>query len=284
MGMLRIRTALARFRSLRAPAAGGASILDAYVTLPPSPQHALDIFAGEWASKLPPPLDHLTAGSALLFDDARVEWAIERLGGVAGKRVLELGPLEGGHTYMLDRAGAAEVLAIEGNRRAYLKCLVVKELLGLRAARFVCGDFTAYLREPDRRFDVAFASGVLYHMVTPVELLASLAKVSDALFLWTHYYDEALLGRTTRTAHRVTAGTEASHDGFAHRLYRHDYGAALGSQGFCGGSRPYSHWLTRDDILAALRHFGLNHIEIAFEQPDHANGPAFCVVARRTGS
>jgi hypothetical protein len=233
---------------------------------------------------LPVPFDHLKAGTALLFDDARVKWAIERLGGVTAKRVLELGPLEGGHTYMLDRAGAADILAIEANTRAYLKCLVIKELMGIPAARFVCGDFTAFFREPGRRFDVAFASGVLYHMVQPVELLAQLANVSDAIFLWTHYYDEALLAKSEATVRRVSVGTASSHAGFAHRLYRHEYGEALESKGFCGGSRPYSHWLTREDITGALRHFGLANVETSFEQPDHVNGPAFCVLARRPGA
>ncbi len=35
--------------------------------------------------------------------------------------ILELGPLEGAHTYQL------RILAIEANAEAFLKCLVVKE-------------------------------------------------------------------------------------------------------------------------------------------------------------
>ncbi|MEZ5286815.1 MAG: hypothetical protein R2712_18800 [Vicinamibacterales bacterium] len=114
------------------------------MTVPPSPQNALDIFAGEWASRMPSSAPVLRAGQAALFDDPRLAWPLERLGGVAGRRVLELGPLEGGHTYMLDRAGAREIVAIEGNTRAYLKCLVAKEILGIPSGRFVCGDFAAY--------------------------------------------------------------------------------------------------------------------------------------------
>ncbi|WP_207954636.1 hypothetical protein [Saccharopolyspora elongata] len=75
------------------------SILDEYVTSAPSPQNAVDVFAGEWSSQLPAPLQHVQAGPLPLFDDARVSWAIECFGGVAGSRVLEIGPLEGGHTY-----------------------------------------------------------------------------------------------------------------------------------------------------------------------------------------
>ena len=68
----------------------------------------------------------------------------------AGFACLELGPLEAGHSYILDRAGALEVLAIEANRRAFLKCLVVKEMIGLPSVRFVLGDFNEFLAG-DRR-------------------------------------------------------------------------------------------------------------------------------------
>src|SRR5262245_46615088 len=103
-------------------------LLDTYVRTAPDPQNALDIFREEWASKLPPPLDRCQAGPHLLFDDARIRWLDKEAGGVQGRTALELGPLEGGHAYMLEQLGASDVTAVEGNTRAFLKCLVVKEL------------------------------------------------------------------------------------------------------------------------------------------------------------
>src|SRR4028119_931287 len=101
------------------------SILDAYVKSAPSPQHALDIFKGEWASLLPPPYDQYQAGKIPLFHDGRAYWALNEMGGCQGQRVLELGPLEGGHSYVLEQHGAGSVTSIEANTRAYLKCLIV---------------------------------------------------------------------------------------------------------------------------------------------------------------
>lgn len=43
----------------------------------------------------------LAAGVVPLFEDGRVAWAIEQFNGVQGKHILEFGPLEAGHTYML---------------------------------------------------------------------------------------------------------------------------------------------------------------------------------------
>ncbi|MCC7126518.1 MAG: class I SAM-dependent methyltransferase [Acidobacteria bacterium] len=256
------RTIRRLVNAVRAPAAPSA-IIDTYVTSPPSPENAARIFEDEWVSAFPSPFETVTGGKALLFDDHRVHWALERLGSVAGHRVLELGPLEGGHTYMLDRAGAGEVFAIEANTRAFLKCLVAKEIVGMPSARFVCGDFRAFLRDTSERFDLVIASGVLYHMVNPVEVLSQICRVTNRVFLWTHYYDEALLAANPETKHRVMPGQPSEHAGYRHELYRHDYGRALEEHGFCGAGALYSNWLTRDAIVGALRHFGFEQSKLA---------------------
>lgn len=198
-----------------------------------------------------------------------------------GQRVLELDPLEGGHTYMLDRAGAAYILAIESNQRAYLKCLIAKETLGMPAAHFAYGDFMPYLRNTTDKYDVVFASGVLYHMLNPVELIARAAGITDALFLWTAYYDDKLLSANPARTHRVVAPMAMEYSGFQHRLHRHDYFTSLWQRGFCGGSHRHAYWMPRQDILDALEHFGFSVIETGLEQPDHPNGPAFGVIAKK---
>ena len=257
------------------------SNLEHYVASAPSPQNAADIFRGEWASRFPGPLAGVAAGTALLFEDARLAWAIEQMGGVRGRTILELGPLEAGHTYMLEAAGAASVLAIEANTRAYLKCLVAKELLGIARARFLCGDFMEYLRACGTRFDLCVASGVLYHMRDPIELLALLAKAGDRVFIWTHYFDAAAIRANAPVSKKFRSESAGEHSGFRCTYHRHEYQQSLDCQGFCGGSAPYCHWMRREDILACLRHFGFGDIRIGFEQPDHPNGPAFALVATR---
>ena len=184
------RSALRTLKRLRFP-----GILDQMVTSYPSEQNALDIFKNEWSSKLPLARSDLQAGPIPLFEDPRVHWAVCEAGGVANQRVLELGPLEGGHTYMLQERGAASILAIEANTRAFLKCLIVKNIFNLHKADFRCGDFISFLRQNTERFDFVLATGVLYHMTSPVELLQLLSRVTDRLFMWTHYYDEAIISR-----------------------------------------------------------------------------------------
>ena len=226
------------------------SILDQYVTLAPSIQNALDIFQAEWASLLPGNLASLRAGNVPLFEDQRVLWAVEQLGGIQGKSVLELGPLEAGHTYMLEQLGAKSILSIEANTRAFLKCLIIKEVMDMRRAQFLCGNFVEYLLNCKDKFDVCFSAGVLYHMTNPAQLISSIAQVSNQVYIWTHYFDHQLIANNPDLAPKFKfEGVSTEYQGFKHTLYHQSYQAALDLEGFCGGSQPFSYWMSRDDIL-----------------------------------
>jgi hypothetical protein len=251
-----------------------------FATGAPSPQAAVDAVPDAWASRLPPPLENVRAGDATLFEDPRINWGFERLGGMDGRTVLELGPLEGAHSYMSQTAGASRVTAVEANPKAFLKCLVVKELLDLDRCSFLCGDALEYLGGGTDQFDVCIACGILYHMVEPVRLIELISRRAPRVIMWTHFYDDAALANR-RLAKRLGPAQPAEHSGFAHHVHRHRYGLDTRLSGFCGGTRPYSHWLPREDLLGALAHFGFGNVEIAFEEKSHPNGPALALVASR---
>jgi hypothetical protein len=206
---------------------------------------------------------------------------LAQLGDLTGRAVLELGPLEGAHTYMLQKAGCASIKSIEGNPRAFLKCLVLREVLGLERAEFLCGDFNAYLRAAPPEVEAVIASGVLYHMTSPVELMYLISRVTDSLFLWSHYYDEAALARRADIRKKLSAKSSSDFQGFRHDLFRYEYWSSFGLRRFYGGPKPYSYWLKRETILECLRWCGFTSIVTGFEEPDHRDGPAFALVARR---
>ena len=262
--------------------ATGTSVLDYYCTTAPTPQTMLDIFKGEWSSKLPTTAGELQAGGIPLFEDSRIAWGLSELGGIDGQKVLELGPLEGGHSYMLEKAGAASVTSIEANTRAFLKCLVTKELLGMQKTRFLCGDFMEFLRTTKESYDFTLASGVLYHMRQPAELIHLLAQVTDRVLIWTHYYDGEIIRNTPHLVHKFPAPGETTEvAGFRHTLYRQEYAEGLGWNGFCGGTAAHSYWMTRSDILNCLRYFGFTHLRVHMEHPDFVNGPCFLIAGRK---
>jgi hypothetical protein len=258
------------------------SILDAYLHVAPTDQTAIDLFKGEWASKFPPPFDHLQAGGVPLFQDTRIHWALEKLGGARGDSVLELGPLEGAHAYMLEQAGAASIIAIEANTRAYLKCLITKEILGLKRTRFLCGDFMPYMEASNEQFDLIIAAGVLYHMKDPVRMLQLVGQHTRRTHIWTHYYDPAVLATQPNLNQRFTAPVEKIVvNGLTVDLHRQDYQESLSSKTYCGGGQDYSVWLSREGLLGTLKAVGFNKIDIDFDHPHHPHGPALAIAASK---
>ena len=250
----------------------------------PSPQNAVDIFKGGWFSQLPD-VDGvpIKTGHMGMFNDKNVRWANEQVGGFKGMKILELGPLEGGHSYLLSQLGAEHVLAIEANSRLFLKCLITKELYKLDKCNFVLGDFLKFMTETTQTFDFCLASGVLYHMVNPPELLSLVAKVSNRAMIWTQYYDHAIIQKRMSYLKRLRfkSGMQANYKGFTYTRYERRYGVRLRSLQFIGGTAAYSCWMTLEDIIAGLKHFGFEKVEINFHEKEHINGPAVCLTCSK---
>jgi hypothetical protein len=222
-----------------------------------------------------------SGGEFAAFEDERMQWALPRLG-IEGKTVLELGPLEGGHTWMIEQAGASGVTAVEANQRAFLKCLVTREVMGMTRSRFLHGDVTEYLRSTDDAFHACVASGILYHLRDPVELISLLADRAERLFVWTHYYDAERM--TRRQRRRFGRPVEARVGGFEHTLHARAYGAGRRFRGFPGGSGREANWLSRQGLLDSLAHFGWEVEELAFDKPLDEAGPSLALLAvRRSG-
>jgi hypothetical protein len=255
-------------------------LLDEYVSGMPTAQNAIDALPG-WCHALPGHVGAL-AGPGAFYEDPRILWAIEQFGPLAGRTVLELGPLEASHTYMLDRQAPDYVHAIEANKTAYLRCLVVKELLDITRAKFFLGDFVPWLRSHDVRYDLIVASGVLYHMQNPLELLELIAARSDAFYLWTHYFDEAAMPPDD-LRRKPFLGEVKVEDfrGTKIRLHPRSYFSAWQSKAFCGGMHDLHYWIEKDDILAAIQRLGFDEIQVGHDEPGHQNGPSFSVFARR---
>ena len=247
----------------------------------PETQNCVDLFKGEWSSRFPRRFGIESGGDAGLFEDERLEWALARLRergrDLADARVLELGPLEAGHTTMLEKSGARSITAIEANGRAYMKCLIVKEIMQLRRTLFLLGDAVAELERSDESYDVGVVSGFLYHMEEPVRLLHLLSKSCRHLYIWTHYYDSGFVKKHPEHRVRFDPPTYRLHEGFRHTVYPYRYEEALNWQGFCGGPKSRCNWLSRDDILSALNYFGYSNVQVR-EEPN-CHGRSMSIIA-----
>lgn len=255
-----------------------------FVDLPPNPVNAVGLFAGEWASKFPAGFPSFAgAGPHGLFEDERISWAEDALQSLGlsfrNASVLELGPLEAGHTFMISRKGARDVLAIEANGRAYLKCLVVKEVLDISNARFLLGNALPFLRETDRQFDVGVACAFLNHLVQPVEVIQLLLRRCRAVFIWNVTFHPSLFEKQPALETRFGPAIQAEWAGYQHVLHPHYYGEGIDYRTFWGGSAPSCCWMESEGIAGALKHFGCSRL--VTREEENPFGKALGVVARR---
>jgi hypothetical protein len=237
---------------------------DLYVLNSPSSQNAVDALAG-WKTSFPPQFG-LKAGSLSTFNDPRILWAIECFGSLKGRNVLELGPQEGGHTAMLEAAGA-RVDAIEEDQGAFLRSLVAGEILGLTRSKFWLGDFMMALESWEQRYDLIVACGVLDQLADPLRLIELAAKRTDAIYIWAHVaIDEAAVSRSWRS---ISAQT------FENRRF-HGIDVRIGARMNDKHLR-----LRSDDLLAALKVVGFHDIRTRHDEPHRRFGPTLSVFARR---
>jgi SAM-dependent methyltransferase len=246
----------------------------------PHQQNALNLFEKTWVAGMPEG-SGLTAGTLAHMTGARVQWAANVIGSLAGKTILELGPFEGYDAYTFERLGATAVVSIENNVTNFLKCLVIKNIFDLRTT-FLLGDFVRFLENDKSRFDVCWMSGVLYHMTDPIRLMRAASRVSDILFIWTHYYDHLVINADTEKKAPFRPNFNKTVE-FADRqivLHYRSYGGRKGND-FSGGHEEHSFWLLKDDIMHVLSSLGYNRIVVGHDEPGHVHGSSCSIVAFR---
>lgn len=224
-----------------------------------------------------------------MFADSRPAWAASVIpGGFAGKDVLELGPFEGYQTRGIAGAGARRIVSVEANSINFLKCLCVKEMYGLHAARFLFGDIAGYVDACAERFDVVWASGVLYHLQNPTDFIGSIARLAPYAYVWTHYYDAAATAALddVQGRHFVPGADVVRRYGernvtlHARSYLIPDYVNAL-PMNWEGGLDEVSYWLEKDDIVWLFERAGMTIGQIEFDDTSVNGLPAFGFVARR---
>ncbi|MCB4825211.1 class I SAM-dependent methyltransferase [Roseicella aerolata] len=87
---------------------------------------------------------------------------------IRGKRIADLGCLEGGYALEFARMGM-DALGIEVRQSNYDNCLIVKERAGLPNLNFVKDD--AWKVAEHGPFDVIYCCGILYHLDRPREFV-----------------------------------------------------------------------------------------------------------------
>jgi hypothetical protein len=215
-----------------------------------------------------------------LVNDQRLLWHTEQAGGLKGKSVLELGPLEGAHTKTMLEAGAKRIIAIEGNADCYRRCRIVEEVFSFSpfVVDFRLADFTqsvASLAAEGMFFDVISASGVLYHQLNPARLIFDLAYITDTVFVWSHVASE-----------RGPNGGEINVDATGGQEVGNFYDGKINEYGrnktksYCAGLNEKAVWLYPDEMIRCFRNAGFKNIVVK-EKGEHPNGDYILFIAKK---
>jgi hypothetical protein len=175
--------------------------------------------------------------------------------------IMELGSLEGGHSFGLaSHATVERILAIEGRAANIEKSLLVQNLIGDHKVQFVETDLQTADLTIFGQFDAVFCSGLLYHLAEPWKLIDRCVKVSPNLFIWTHYADE-------KAAKKIV-------NGFRGRWYRE--GGLLDP---LSGLSKKSFWPTLGSLINMLTGSGLRTIYLIENNSEHPHGAAVTLAA-----
>jgi len=196
--------------------------------------------------------------------DPRVRQFAECFPGVS--ELLELGSLEGGHTFMLARlANVERVVAVEGRTGNIEKARFLQTLFGITNIQFVEANLERFDLSQLGRFDAIFCSGVLYHLPEPWRLIEQMSRVSANLFIWTHYALE-------QEAKKVKGG-------YAGKLYRE-----AGLSDPLSGLSQKSFWPTLNSLTAMLGRYGYEQIRILEDNARHPHGASVTLATTRVQS
>lgn len=175
--------------------------------------------------------------------------------------ILELGSLEGAHTFLLAaRPGVKRVLGLEGREANLGKARLVQELLHAGNVEFSKANLEHAALASFGTFDAVFCSGLLYHLPEPWKLIEQLPAVAPHLFIWTQYAAE-------NEAHDVGRGLRGKIHGEG------------GPDEPLSGMSATATWLTLDSLRELLVSSGYRKVEIIHDDPRHPNGPAVTIGA-----
>lgn len=195
-------------------------------------------------------------------NDVRLKQFFEHFPDV--RTILELGSLEGGHTFSLARQpGVTRVVGVEGRAENIKKARFVQTLLGIEHTEFIQLNLEKDSLASLGKFDAVFCSGLLYHLPKPWELLSQLRESSFNLFLWTHYAAD-------NRAKKIIQG----YPGMYYREWGFRFSHPL------SGLSADSFWPTREALITMLRDAGFPRVQIIEDHPLHPEGPAITLAAK----
>jgi len=198
-----------------------------------------------------------------------------------GKKIADLGCLEGGYTLEFARMGM-NACGIEVRQSNYENCLEVRRRAALPNLDFARDDVWSLAKYGP--FDVIFCCGLLYHLDRPREFVRLMGKVArDAIIINTHYAPWDWYPVSAFQLSRIE-----EHEGLPGRwFFEHDAKdkSELEALKWASWGNRRSFWLVKEALLHAI---GEADFDLVFEQFDTlgnilANGTSQETLANHRG-
>jgi SAM-dependent methyltransferase len=202
-------------------------------------------------------------GGISAIGDVRVERFFEQA--PHPEAILELGSLEGAHSFMLaQHPGVKRVVALEGREANLRKARFLQERLQIHTVEFAQANLEHAELAKFGKFDAIFCCGLLYHLPEPWRLIQQCSSIAPFLFIWTQYSAE-------KEAHNLGNGLRGK---------THIEG---GPDEPLSGMSATAIWLTLDSLRDLLVRSGYGTVEVIYDDPAHPNGPAVTLGATTLG-
>ena len=111
-------------------------------------------------------------------------------------------------------------------------------------------------------------------MTEPLKLLELIARRTDKVYIWTHFYPDDAVPSYVRTRYVQWQGKTVPQ-------FERPYFMMRPRHQFRGGVYSGRAWLRRSDVLDALKTLGFVRIDITHEDYSNRLGPSFAVLARK---
>jgi len=177
--------------------------------------------------------------------------------------ILELGSLEGGHTFAIEKnPQVKKITAIEGRHSNIERAKFIQKLLNAQKIEFIESNLEHIDFTTIGKFDAVYCCGLLYHLLEPWKLIESISKISGNLFLSTHY--------SLKNEKNINL------NGFEGSMYNE-----FGLKDSLSGMSPKSFWPTLDALMNILKSSGFQNIIMLENTPNHQNGPIVTLSASK---
>lgn len=188
-------------------------------------------------------------------------------GSIENLRVLDIASAEGAHSILFARAGAREVVGVEGRELYLERARFAAKALGQSNVRFELGDVRKIDADRVGTFDFIFCSGILHHLGKDdfLPMLQNLYRLTtDTLMLYTHVSSAVA---TARIRLQPTEPVAGKYEGRLFQEHPEEATAEERTQKVRASlDNTYSFWATPESLMDALKDVGFSMINVV-QQP-----------------